>query len=106
MELYKKIYIKSEVDLPKEEGNYFCNRNGFNSVQHLMTTLGKSYMREIRWYLQPIEQPPDKPSDEDIQKAAMEWQNDTSTSFNQGMYSGYIFGAIDMRDGRIPINKK
>jgi hypothetical protein len=29
---------------------------------------------------------------------AKEFQNDTSTSFNQGMYSGYIFGAIAVRN--------
>ena len=55
-DLYRKVYVKSEADCPKVEGDYFCNRSGFNSVQHLMTTLGKTYMREIRWYLQPIEQ--------------------------------------------------
>lgn len=36
-----------------------------------------------------------------IEKAAKEFQHDTTTSFNQGMYSGYIFGAIDMRNGKI-----
>jgi hypothetical protein len=53
--LYEKIEIKSEADCPKEEGEYFCNRSGFNTVQHLMTTLDKSYMREIRWWLKPLE---------------------------------------------------
>jgi hypothetical protein len=37
-------------------------------------------------------------TDEDIEKMAKEFQNDTSTSFNQGMYSGYIFGAIAVRN--------
>jgi hypothetical protein len=54
--LYEKIEIHSEADCPKEEGEYFCNRNGFETVQHLMTTLGISYMREIRWYLSPLPQ--------------------------------------------------
>ena len=31
-------------------------------------------------------------TDEDIEKMAKDFQHDTSTSFNQGMYSGYIFG--------------
>ena len=44
---------------------------------------------------------PSDVSDEDIEKAAIDFQNDTTTSFNQGMYSGYIFGAIDMRNGKI-----
>jgi len=63
-ELYRKVYVKSETDCPKVEGDYFCNRSGFNSVQHLMTTLGKTYMREIRWYLQPIEQKESKGAEE------------------------------------------
>jgi hypothetical protein len=40
-------------------------------------------------------------TDEEIEKAAKEFQHDTTTSFNQGMYSGFIFGAIAYRDGKI-----
>ena len=42
-------------------------------------------------------------TDEEIEKAAKEFQNDTSTSFNQGMYSGFIFGALAMRNGKIKV---
>jgi hypothetical protein len=66
-ELFKKVFIKSEADLPKDEGVYFCNRSGFNSILHLMTTLEKSYMREIRWYLLPVE-PKVSVTDEEIEK--------------------------------------
>jgi len=49
---YKQIFIESNDDLPKEDGYYFCNRNGFNSYQRLLhDPPDKSYMREIRWYL-------------------------------------------------------
>lgn len=73
-ELYRKVYIKSESDLPKEEGDYFCNRSGFNSVQHLITTLGKSYMREIRWYLQPLAESQEQSEREDgVKESAEDW---------------------------------
>jgi len=51
---YRQVFIRTEEDLPKVEGDYFCNRSGFLSVQHLILTLHKTYMREIRWYLEPI----------------------------------------------------
>ena len=66
--MYKKVIIKTEADLPKEKGDYFCNRSGFNTFQHLMTTLEKSYMREIRWYLLPIQEQPEMPTENEIQK--------------------------------------
>ena len=31
-------------------------------------------------------------TDKEIEESAKEFQHDTTTSFNQGMYSGYIFG--------------
>ena len=52
-ELFEKVYIRDEKDCP-QEGYYFCNRSGFDSVQRLIPVLGKSYMREIRWYLKPL----------------------------------------------------
>jgi hypothetical protein len=42
-----------------------------------------------------------KPTNEEIEEAAKIFQSDTSTSFNQGMYSGFIFGAQEMRNGKI-----
>jgi hypothetical protein len=59
-ELYKKVYIKSEVDLPKEDGVYFCHykRFGENSTHLFKTNLARktTWETEIDWYLQPIEQ--------------------------------------------------
>ena len=57
MELYKKVFINSPKDYPKEDGEYFCNRSGYMTVQKLLSNPPeKSYMREIRWYLQPIDE--------------------------------------------------
>lgn len=56
-EYFRKVIVNSKDDLP-EEGDYFCNRNGFNSVQFLSNKLPeKSFMREIRWYLLPVSEP-------------------------------------------------
>jgi len=60
IEYFKKVYIKTIDDFPKEKGDYFCCRSGFMTVQRLDSSLpAKSYQREIKWYLLPIEQKPD-----------------------------------------------
>ena len=60
-ELYKKIYIKSESDLPKEMATLFFFNNkigeGFDIV---VNPLDKGCMNNLllfHWYLQPIAQP-------------------------------------------------
>ena len=53
-----QIMVNGPEDLPKEDGTYFCCRNGFLTVQDIKVNLPeKSWLREIRWYLQPIEEP-------------------------------------------------
>ena len=75
-ETYRKVFIKSEADYPKTEGEYFCCRNGFKSVQRLIPDDGKkSYMREIDWYLQPQEQDPEA----DIPKHPTSYRDFTMT---------------------------
>jgi hypothetical protein len=60
-ELFKKVYIKSESDLPKEDGAYFCHykQYGENSTHFTKTNLARVYTREteIDWYLLPIQEP-------------------------------------------------
>jgi hypothetical protein len=49
----KVVVINSQSDLPPK-GTYFCNRNGFLTIQTLDNTLPtKSHQREIRWYISP-----------------------------------------------------
>lgn len=56
MKIFIQVDIESPNDYPTEEGNYFCNRNGYMSVQKLIPNNGKkSYMREIRYWLKPVE---------------------------------------------------
>lgn len=56
MKIFIQIDVESPNDYPIEEGNYFCNRNGFMTVQNLIPNSNKkSYMREIRYWLKPVE---------------------------------------------------
>jgi len=51
---YVTVIINSPADWPKEDGTYFCCRSGFMTVIDFKTGLpGESWMREVRWYLQP-----------------------------------------------------
>jgi hypothetical protein len=60
-ELYRKVYIKDASDLPKE-GIYYCHFKIHNSTGKLKKwsfTKGSNdyyWLRDIDWYLQPIEQ--------------------------------------------------
>jgi hypothetical protein len=75
-ELYKKVWIKSEADLPKEEGEYFCGEGSGLHYKHFSTTNFNNeefWLKHIDWYLQPIEQieqpePSVQLTDEEIEK--------------------------------------
>jgi uncharacterized protein YydD (DUF2326 family) len=58
--LYKEVGIKSESDLPKEDGVYFCHykKYGENSTHFYKNNLARiqRWLTDIDWYLQPIEQ--------------------------------------------------
>lgn len=74
MEAFIKVYIKSEDDLPDNDGNYFCCRSGILTVQNLSSKhFNKSYMREIRRYLKPVEIP--EITDEDVITAALNYRD-------------------------------
>jgi hypothetical protein len=51
---YIQVFIKSKDDLPKEEGDYFCCRLGFKTVQTFKFA-DQWWIKEVRWYLQPID---------------------------------------------------
>jgi len=72
-ELYKKVFIKSEDDLPKEKGYYFVKKKAPDKRSHgfreydvpidirwsnINFAQGKQdWLSNIDWYLQPIEIP-------------------------------------------------
>ena len=71
--IYRKVFIKSEADLPKKRGEYyFFHRIGESILRHIcychktddMELLPKAYMDNYDWYLQPVE----LPSGEELEK--------------------------------------
>jgi hypothetical protein len=65
-ELYKKIWIKSEADLPKVDGIYIANSKIFDKIgfwelrnhenDNYPDYCKNQWLHNIDWYLQPIEQ--------------------------------------------------
>ena len=57
---YKKVFIKSEADLPKESGIYFVNEYDENNIRYFHPKdlyAQKAWIGCVEWYLQPISQP-------------------------------------------------
>ena len=71
-ELYQKIYIRSESDLPKEEGKYFVGLklNGEHiDVYWWLNNVDKQFQNEywlntFDWYLRPLPRPERKTAEE------------------------------------------
>jgi hypothetical protein len=61
-ELYKKVYIHSDDDLPKKSGDYFVKlNNGNGRILHFpfegdfgFNVLKSDWIAEVEYYLQPI----------------------------------------------------
>jgi hypothetical protein len=60
-ELYKKVYIRSEADLPKEDGFYYFHKPSGEIYSHEFKTNSPAYKRLILniskfdWYFAPFE---------------------------------------------------
>jgi len=65
-QIYRKVYIRSEANLPEKVGLYFAYiRDDKNKTcQWYDSDLKEYWIRNIDWYLQPIE----LPSEEEIDK--------------------------------------
>jgi hypothetical protein len=94
MEIYKKVYIQSVDDLPKETGMYECyfkdhtmGRATYDISDQYATTGIIWWINKVDWYLLPIE----LPSDEEIHNEAIK----KSSTIEK---SDYILGAKWMRD--------
>jgi hypothetical protein len=61
MEIYKKVIISSEADLPKEDGEYFIQNKkfGFGSTHYWKVNKARehTWLTQIDWYLLPVELP-------------------------------------------------
>jgi type IV secretory pathway TrbF-like protein len=105
MELYRKIHIKSEADLPKEEGDYFVHviKTGIDIMEWNISNYpddtklqNVDWLNTYDWYLQPIEI-----SDADIEAWAEEEIPFTSSSTLNVQRMRWIQGAKSMRDGNL-----
>jgi hypothetical protein len=113
-ELFEKIEIHSEADLPKEDNEYYVKKkDSFRLTTMIFKPNHPHYIKdwlfdyEVEWYLLPILQTESLPhvsiSDEEIKKWIFnenpvkdrdsEWQYE----FRQGLFSG----AKAYRDGKI-----
>ena len=87
-ELYRKVYVKSEADLPKEDGTYICLHKGETKLDIFPYKVNESHwFVEIDWYLQPIEQSESKIAKEILRKVCkytdidtMEFDDDITVS--------------------------
>ena len=72
--VYRKVFVKSEADLPEREGRYFVKLKGLPpevidiavGYYNLSPNCGykEEWLDNIDWYLQPVE----LPSDEEIER--------------------------------------
>jgi len=100
--IYRKVFIKSEADLPKKRGEYyFFHRIGESILRHIcychktddMELLPKAYMDNYDWYLQPVE----LPSDEDIKNEGFLYAKRVQTVFDNEIWA-FKAGMKLMRD--------
>ena len=96
-ETYEKVYIKTEADLPEEDGFYIASCKNYAVLEyHYCNEVKRDWLKDIDWYLKPIE----PVSDEDIEKAALRLFP-PSRNLGKTVRYGYKIGAIEMRNGKI-----
>ena len=87
--IYRKVFIKSEADLPEDKAEYFVHikerieslyRSGINTLtsDYPEDLFKEIWMNNIDWYLQPVE----LPSDEEIDKAGAKYEKEYQEAFN------------------------
>ena len=94
-ELFEKVVIKSEADLPKETGYYKAmdkSTDEFREIYFAEDISVKGWLSMVEYWLRPVEQP----TDEDI----LEWAY-KETPIQSTFQLAYLHGAKAMRDGNI-----
>ena len=59
-ELFEKVYIKTEDDLPKEAGKYIVQEKDYDTPMYLRfidVFDYKSFCDNVDWYLHPVTEP-------------------------------------------------
>ena len=83
--IYVKKEIKSEADLPKEDGQYFTHQMKTNYLDCMFWYEDdrawhvKSWLYHVDWYLQPIEL--DLPDDKQIQEGLIVYVGSAMDSY-------------------------
>ena len=111
-ELFKKVYIKSEADLPKVKGRYCFYDKVMQQFKEFTcptdSPLIKEFLIGCEWYYQPItEQSSVVVTDEEIEKWANKEEPFWYSDYEDGVKrNSLIKGAKAMRDGKINIKDK
>jgi hypothetical protein len=56
-ESFRKVYIKSEDDLPRDDANYVCKVAGNDKTYVFEAQIIRDYGLSIDWYLLPVSEP-------------------------------------------------
>jgi len=68
---YRQVFIESEADLPKEDGEYFIQNKKFGLGSTHYWKINKArentWLDQIDWYLLPVASDVTMPSDEDLE---------------------------------------
>ena len=103
-EYFKKVYIKSEEDLPKEMGDYLVLRKtGYRTLLHFpfegdvgWKADRYNWLHNVDWYLLPVTLPVTLPTDEEIDiegefEQAMKRKNqDYAEGYVEGLQDGWL----------------
>ena len=103
-ETYEKVYIKTEADLPEEDGFYIASCKNYAVLEyHYCNEVKRDWLKDIDWYLKPVE----PVSDEYIEKWANsiekieEYMPFTLQTHIRKKIECRIEGAKAHRDGKI-----
>ena len=111
-ETFRKVWIKSEEDLPKKNNPFLLAhfKKGNETEEFTFgwypykSDMKEIWLRDIDWYLQPISQPEqeqNKPTDSDIECAATDYADSGCNEHHGITFCAYKMGATEMRDNKI-----
>jgi len=89
--VYVPVEIKSQADLPKEPNWYFAynSSKGYEVIFYSNNLANKlDFIEYFDWYLQPVEMP----TEEEMKKAAEEFEQESSCGFSaKGLISDEFY---------------
>jgi len=92
--VYVQVEIKSQEDLPKGTRTYFVFVKDDNEIQQWTYNKGSdtddsiNWLENVEWYLQPVKMP----TEEEMKKAAEEYEQESSCGFSaKGLISDEFY---------------